>query len=487
MMPAALDLHVVWDQDPPTGTAFAATAGTARLLVNGSDAWASRAKGWSKGVHWTWVDLLGHLAQHWPFIVSEQPSDWIESLIDGDPRLLRHNAEAFWKERRDQNLLNDEEYLTQEESIFYFEDRHDLSRAVQGAHFPSLYIIRRGSGFSVSGERLAKPYFFPADDVIEALERIGDGICRRLEGLPCPVAAERRREWQERWGPFDLARASLLTGMTPAEMTEAAGTEDVRDYWNDGSDSLRESAVMALARAGKHARLSPESFRLVMSIARERRNNPRSGLLRDLATKAHAIVARCPHAEPAEQGRTIASELRADLMAWTPKRKLIDPEVVLENLGVTFRKTPLIERTVDAISCWRSEEAPVVIVNTASQRNQRDTGLRAAYAHELCHAIVDHNARVPFAEVMTSSDREPIEKRARGFAAELLMPRDKIAAAFKKYEETSRVVDELSRIYRVSHEIVAWQIRRSNLYKSLSPSDKKVLTRFVSNPRGFAD
>ena len=68
-----------------------------------------------------------------------------------------------------------------------------------------------------------------------------------------------------------------------------------------------------------------------------------------------------------------------------------------------------------------------------------------------------------------------LEKRARAFAAELLLPREAAAQLIQKAQSLEESITQLSNTYRVSEKLVTLQIKNSSIYHQLSQEEQQVL------------
>jgi Zn-dependent peptidase ImmA (M78 family) len=109
--------------------------------------------------------------------------------------------------------------------------------------------------------------------------------------------------------------------------------------------------------------------------------------------------------------------------------------------------------------------------------------LRATYAHELAHLLLDRTTALPLAEVIGGRAVGSTEERARAFAAQLLLPKEEAGRALASTTDPAQTVRSLQSRYGVSQEIIAWQARNSDV--QLSAEVHAVLRSFVSRPWRF--
>lgn len=152
-----LRFEIEWDeelayQDP--------TWGRLRVWLGDSLVWGTP----ERGDHWTWRDLLGYLADKWPWLITgEAPPEFVLSPEAFDTAyMLRKNAAS--PERQ--------------QELFELRECHDLSYGLPGVVFPPLRIFRKGSEMWVCSETEA--HMLPHQKVVEFLEDLGDAIATRL-------------------------------------------------------------------------------------------------------------------------------------------------------------------------------------------------------------------------------------------------------------------------------------------------------------------
>ena len=79
------------------------------------------------------------------------------------------------------------------------------------------------------------------------------------------------------------------------------------------------------------------------------------------------------------------------------------------------------------------------------------------------------------AEVLNGATPERLEKRARAFAAELLLPRSIAAKNVREASDVQTAIEQLSKDYAVSRELVCWQIHNSEAVKALTARELTLL------------
>ena len=102
-------------------------------------------------------------------------------------------------------------------------------------------------------------------------------------------------------------------------------------------------------------------------------------------------------------------------------------------------------------------------------------GETTTLAHEICHLLLDRDGALPVAEVLNGNSPERLEKRARAFAAELLLPRNVAAKEVRMAASVNVAVTTLSSVYEVSTELACWQIINSDAYATLTDDERNLL------------
>ena len=98
--------------------------------------------GRTTALHWTWIDLLEGLAEHWPALLLEET--YPIPVLPLYPGLLRREAERRWEDQPDEIID------AEDEAVYRFLFRHDLAMAFKGLFLPSLLLLRHGQHFAVS-------------------------------------------------------------------------------------------------------------------------------------------------------------------------------------------------------------------------------------------------------------------------------------------------------------------------------------------------
>lgn len=215
-----------------------------------------------------------------------------------------------------------------------------------------------------------------------------------------------------------LDRIASALGLDAAALSE--GREQVRGLVAHpkyaGHTDFRQEDLRTLDRAQQHA----EALRELSALLAER-------TLLDDATP------RAPGAKAALDGYAKAREVRRLLgLTVEPLPELAG--LVVERVGVPVMLEKLRTSGLHAATVRSNgSRAAAIVLNTAAADRatlpaQRALLERVDICHELCHALydepVDQLIDVTIERVGADLDESRVEKRARAFAAELLLPRE---------------------------------------------------------------
>ncbi|MBI4703268.1 MAG: ImmA/IrrE family metallo-endopeptidase [Deltaproteobacteria bacterium] len=462
-----LHVELQWDEPEPRGTSADATRGRLAAWVGDRLAWGTTRGCETPGFMWTWIEIVEHLATAWPYLEHEEADPL---GLDVDPALMSAEAQKRWQEAPSTGEDKDEEILCG------FLDTHDLSRSLDGAWLAPIWLLREGRQMRIWSkgmfvrERL--------EDALGALSSLGDAICSRLEPGRDPRAALALKRWRSRRDhPIDeLIRISVASRRDdPVEEVVGGPPEEA---WGIGQGSFQTTELLAVARMS--ATLLPSTaIKDVLARLRELARGS-TAALDDLSSQAAAVLAEHAQELPHQQGYAVAGWFRAERGLRDDERFHVDR--TLTDWGVGVEDMPLPSREIDAICCWGERHGPTILVNERGWHG-RGNGRRATLAHELGHLLMDRGAALPVAEVLGGRVSRDVEARARAFAAELLLPREQAVAAVRRAPDLKAAVRSLEDRFRVSREIIAWQVRNGD--PSLPVEARAYLRSLVSEPRRF--
>jgi hypothetical protein len=440
--------------DAPAGTASDRTRGRLVARLNGRTLW---------DLDWTWVELVEHLAHQWRFLVYEESAPG--PFNPYEPDVLSHEARRFFEENP-----SDED----ENAFEAFVESHDLSRALKGAWPRRVWLMRCGYRMLVWSS-IAES-LLPLQDVLMELESLAETVCARLDGAADARSLHASAAWARRADVTDMDRVAIATGLPLESLTEAAGTADPLEFWQEPTAGSHELVAVARMTAWSLDRSTLGSvLRAIRTEAR--RSTP---VLDALARQA--AVAADPADAPHVEGYRAAAFVRRHLNVVGK----LDVARLLADWNVAFRPM-VMPAAIDAICAWGHAHGPVILTNPQGLHAGTPRGLRTTLAHELCHLLLDRDGALPVAEVLGGSLPPRVERRARAFAAELLLPQEAARAASEaKLDSGIDIEDVVAALvdeYDVSLEVAAWQIRNSGA--DLTTLDRRYLQRLVSDPRRF--
>ncbi|MFW5920855.1 MAG: ImmA/IrrE family metallo-endopeptidase [Polyangiales bacterium] len=468
--PEGLFFRLRWARQSPGKNAVEATRGELEAWIADALVWGAEEGGRTRGLEWTWIGLFEHLGRAWRYLEWEQ-SNPLGLAVHPDE--LRVSAERLW---RDLPAADRDE---QERALFEYEEAHNLAYGLDGLYPADLWLAREGELMSIASD--GRRTLQLADDVLDALEHLGEQIFERLRHIKDdPRAKEALATWRQRDKLEPLEFAELVTGYSEEKLTQCSPSRDPIKGWGL-EDELYENELLAAARMIGSG-LPNEATRRLMQKLRGvgARETPE---LDELTSQAAEAFEKVSDELPHDQGVAMARWLRERLE--TAPEKRVDPEALLQSWGVQVADVDLGVASIDAIGAWGPEHGPAVVVNVSGKHANSRNGRRTTLAHEIGHLLLDREGALPLAEVFGGRVPVDVEPRARAFAVELLLPQvvaaEEIGAAPKAQLE--HTVKRLSTRYRVSREVVAWQARNSGT--PLPEGHMAYLRTLVSEPNRF--
>lgn len=286
----------------------------------------------------------------------------------------------------------------------------------------------------------------------------------------------------ESWARRDsFTRFDLIEAATGFPVELVAELEPVFFSETDRDWSIPESDVL-LAAARMVGPQSPEVLRPILAAVKGvgRTATPKLDLL---SKGMSALLDQMSGEEPHEQGYRLAARLRAKPEVVDDHGR-VDPGELLRSWNVTVSDVPLRLRDIDAIGCWGPERGPTILINADHKFADSTTRRRATLAHEIAHLLVDRQAALPLAEVLGGRTSESVEKRARAFAAELLLPRSLAAQEFLGHNGNyADAIGSIRKRFGVSGEIIAWQVKNSESFVPFEGLEQ--LSELVPDPSRY--
>lgn len=446
----ALQWRLDWSTDARDASSAAdVTLGTLLIAFGNELIWGP------EDGDWPWSDLLQWLSKSWVWLRGE---DGLPKSIDGSLSLMQN----FEVKIHDRDAMEDTQGGRM--ALWNFRETHDLSRALYGASAPALMIWREGLRAHLLTDR--HHHISSWTGTLAALEGLGDSIAERIgSGALLDAAAhELVRGWELRdeRDPMRLLALARSQG-------ESATVSAISPRWSDVDlEPLETSPLLAAARMS--GGLSAEVAETILGgIARL----PRRDTDIDLMSEAVLSSASVGMSEPAyEQGYRYANEFRRQVK-WDSAAPF-SPERWLLSMNILVRDITLTDNSVEAVAAWGPRNGPAVLINRLGKASRWPGGRNASLAHEIGHLIIDRFSALPAAEVLAGRVSNQVERRARAFAAEVLLPRAVAGTAMSSAgtrDEARQTLHNLMLLYGVSRELAAWQVQNSAL---LPPS--QVLT-----------
>ena len=390
------------------------------------------------------------------------------SVNPSRPSELRREADYRWQELP-QEIIDKEDQL-----VSSFEEAHDLANAFDGySGLPALWLLRDGSEYIVETSGLLSRLTFAS--VRSTLEKLGDVIAQRLSSDSGQWGGA-LAAWASRYNSDQVGLLAWSTGInrTLAQRLISDGTlhapVNFEDAAND-NDEMRIAARMV-------GTLPPEQIHSILILARQfdRRDAPR---LTRLAADCQAHLSRHNARSKAYiQGDVIARFARECLQL-----KLgvsVDIFQLVSDLGIMVRTSGEEPQSLLGLAIWGQKFGPGVFLNETSTaflhergpiKMQERPASRVTLAHELCHLLLDGEHAFSAIEILQARMSVNIERRAKSFAGEFLLPKAAAGEAWIKAKrptgrpQVELVVNELARAFGVTRKVAAWKLEHgAHLY-----------------------
>jgi hypothetical protein len=191
-----------------------------RVRVAGQPVWADAARAAGLTLEWTLVDLLHGLARIWPWLMYEEGYPLPLARVPDHPGRLMELAAARWEE------LPNSTAEAEEDALFDFRQRHDLSTLFRGLVLPPFWVLREGRDCQVWSPMLSGPVLRPHAEVAATLGRWGDEIAGGLQrdGAEEPRAQLAVKAWLQRQSVAGHRFLEVVTGLEPQGLASLLGT-----------------------------------------------------------------------------------------------------------------------------------------------------------------------------------------------------------------------------------------------------------------------
>lgn len=421
-------------------------------------------------LEWTWLDLLEWLASHWPSLLFEQTYPFNIATL-GMHTLMRDLA-RHWEN------LPEEQAEQEEEEAIRFLLRHDLCAAFKGVFFPAVYLLRLGRTMQVSfaeTERTEELCFLQVKD---ALAEIADGLALLINKIDHKhVRAQRALTlWDTVKTPHESEIIGISTGLD-GDSLQALGATGAAFWEVTESNAFEDTELMAAARMTNGC-LSLDQQAVVLDLVR---NLPLQQTVKLDELTEELRQEFVEDGQLYDQGYWVAAWLRSRL--GVSDQESIQPQELLSSWQVLVHYFDLANSGLDALACWGPKHGPAILLNQNEfSAAAHKFGENTALAHEICHLLLDRHTTLPVVEVLNGNSPEFLEKRARAFAAELLLPRHVAGAAVQQSDSLLAAVSQLSEDYGVSLKLVSLQIKNSSAFISLTQEEQVYLYSLARNP-----
>jgi IrrE N-terminal-like domain len=432
---------------------------------------------------WPLVDMLHGLARIWPWLMLEEgyPIDISPEHIGK----MMNAAEHRWAD------LPAHQAEAEEDALFDFRQRHDLSLLLRGLNVAPLCLLLEGKNCQIWSPALTSTVDLRHVEVMASLEQLGNALAKHIasqrERADChPRAITALDRWHQREANTYRLYLPIVTGFSHAEieaLQKIAGTESpvMREFLESRSAAANEDTLAQANELQMAARMSREVLdtKAQCVLLQKIQALP----LFNTAQLDQLCQKRPPLDEslaPYEQGYQLAN--------WVRKHQGCNsdapfhPDHLLQQLDLAPQTIDL-DGPVDAVAVWGPRHGPAILLNQNTlSRASSTNGRRTTLAHEICHLLVDRENALPVAEVLGGQVARRAEQRANAFAAELLLPRSVAASVCREHSSLLEAAEYLNTHFMVSREVVTHQILNSETGMSLSQAERRALDQW-RNPQ----
>ena len=447
------------------------------LQVRGHTLWQITA--------WPLVDLLHGLARIWPWLMLEEGYP-----IDINPEYvgkMMSAAEHRWAD------LPAHQAEAEEDALFDFRQRHDLSLLLRGLNVPPLWLLLEGQNCQIWSPALSSTVDLRHVEAMTGLEQLGNALAEHIatqcDPPDChPRAITALDRWQQKAARTHHLYLQIVTGLSQAEI------EALQNLAGTDSPVMREFLETRTAAANEDEFAQANELQMAARMSREVLDTKsQCVLLQQIQALPQVNTARldqlCQQRPPLD-GALTPYEQGYQLANWLRKQQgcsadaPIHPDHLLQQLGLAPQTIDL-DGPVDAVAVWGPRHGPAILVNQNTQSRASSTnGRRTTLAHEICHLLVDRDNALPVAEVLGGQVARRAEQRANAFAAELLLPRAVAAAVCRECPRLLEAAEYLHTQFLVSREVVTHQIQNSETGMGMSQAERRALDQW-RNPQRY--
>jgi Zn-dependent peptidase ImmA (M78 family) len=453
--PAHLAFEVSWPSSEPTEVRGLAW-GELVLWFCGNRLWTSKK---DTPVQWTWIDIVEHLARAWGHLSYEENAPF--GLVADGPEHLR--------QRQLLQSVPGVSAKAVEDAIHGFQHRHDLAAGLKGLNLPSVWLLREGTRMRIRAAN--RDLWRPLDETFKLLATLAEEVllhARRTAARTKTAAAQ----WEARVPSASKALAWRST-LAESELQSWAPAGAGVNWWGTADD---ETPMMAAARMSQPL---GEATRRAIIAAIASTPSCSTSELDELTAAAGPVLEAVADRKPFQQGHALAQWLRTKLSLFGP----LDPSTLIQRWGVHVAELSVNEEHLDAVACWGGR-GPAIFLNARGIHASSAGGRRATVAHEIAHLILDRGRHLPLVEIFGGATPTHLEKRAKAFAAELLLPRDAASTALARHATLNAAATALMTEYGVSREVLGWQIQNGSGWDLLTAAERSEVKTWASTRRG---
>lgn len=411
-------------------------------------------------VTWTWLDLVEWLGRAWQYIFFEENAPF--GLVGLEPSELTN---------QEFNNVSVDDF---EQQLWAYQQRHDLSAGLKGLALPTLWLLPEAKFIRLR---------FKEDDLWVSKQEIQSILKEFVSEVFVLCAADdtgraalAHQRWEQRMPGIERI-VDLRSGLSIAQLK--AWLPDVPETDIIG-DPLAEEETSFMAAARLSASLPDDTRRQILRSIASLKVYQTPDLDR-LTRQARPMMSALADLRYFEQGYRAALWLRRELEIPVDP---VDPAALLREWGVALKDLPELDPRLDAVAAWGQAHGPGVLINPAGYHSQSIKGRRATLAHEIAHLLLDRGTHLPAGEVFGGTTPASLEKRARAFAAEFLLPREVVSDRLSKADSFEEAAQHLRDHYQVSYEMLGWQIWNGPAKSLLSSEDMVLLDKWRRRATG---
>lgn len=406
-------------------------------------------------LEWTLVDLLHGLSRIWPWLMFEE--GYPIPISPEHPGKMLTEAQKRWDD------MPPAEAEAEEDLLYDFRQRHDLSLLLRGVRVAPLWLLKEGHDCLIWFPGAHNPVRAAHDEVLNTLQQLGDYLQQALLASKEPRARTAAARWEDRQRAAQAQYLGIVTGLDTEQLRILAGAPSddptaIAAFFEQAANdnALQEPNELLMAARMTHGFMSLHDQRTLLTHI--------MSVKRADASQLDTLSAAAPPLDadltPYEQAYALADWLRS-VLDLSPDEPVF-PERLLGKWGITMEEID-IPAPIDAAAVWGHRRGPCILLNRSEySRAASENGYRTTLAHEICHLLVDRERALPVVEVLGGQLSRRVEQRANAFAAEILLPRAAAARACEAHPDLIAAATMLERHYRVSRELVSNQINNSD-------------------------